>query len=181
MEALSQKVLILGIDGMDPLQTKKYLKMGLMPNLQKFLDKGAAREDLHMIGGHPTVTPPMWTTLGTGVYPTVHGITDFFGATEDLGRIVYNMDSRRCKAEHIWDVVVESGQKALAWHWVGCAWPPTNESENLHVVDGTQPTGVNIGIAEVDSEKIVIASAITQTVVYKNRFENHVHQHGHGT
>ncbi len=169
MEALSQKVLILGIDGMDPLQTQKYLKMGLMPNLQKFLDRGAARSDLHMIGGHPTVTPPMWTTLGTGVYPTVHGITDFFGATEDLGRIVYNMDSRRCKAEHIWDVVVESGQKALAWHWVGCAWPPTSESENLHVVDGTQPTGVNIGIGEVDSEKIIVASVITQEVVYKNR------------
>ena len=169
MTALSEKVFILGIDGMDPLQTKKYLNMGLMPNLKEFLTRGAARKDLHMIGGHPTVTPPMWTTLGTGAYPTVHGITDFFGATEDLGKIVYNMDSRKCKAEHIWDVVIENGKKALVWHWVGCAWPPTSDSENLHVVDGTQPTGVNIGIGEVDSEKIIIASTITQEVVYKNR------------
>ena len=37
MEALSQKVLILGIDGMDPLQTQKYVKMGLMLILKKFL------------------------------------------------------------------------------------------------------------------------------------------------
>lgn len=51
MEALSQKVLILGIDGMDPVQTKKYVQAGLMPNLKKFLERGAYREDLHMIGG----------------------------------------------------------------------------------------------------------------------------------
>lgn len=169
MEALSKKVLVLGIDGMDPLQTRKYLDMGLMPNLQKFLNKGAARQDLHMIGGHPTVTPPMWTTLGTGVYPTAHGITDFFGATEDLGKIVYNMDSRRCKAEHIWDVLIENGKKALAWHWVGCSWPPTSDSPNLHVVDGTQPTGVNIGIGEVDVEHLVRASEDIKEVAYKKR------------
>ena len=35
MEALSKKVLVLGIDGMDPLQTRKYLDMGLMPNKQR--------------------------------------------------------------------------------------------------------------------------------------------------
>ena len=29
------KVLVLGIDGMDPMITKKYLEKGVMPNLQK--------------------------------------------------------------------------------------------------------------------------------------------------
>jgi len=169
MDALTEKVLILGIDGMEPLQTKKYLDKGLMPNLSKFLKKGASRPDYFMTGGHPTVTPPMWTTLGTGCYPTVHGITDFFLATSDLGKIVYSMDSRKCKAEHIWDVVIEAGKKVLNWHWVGCSWPPINTSENLHTVDGTQPTGVNVGIAEVDTEKLVIASSITQEIIYKNR------------
>lgn len=32
------------------------------------------------------------------------------------------------------------------------------KSENLHVVDGTQPGSVNMGIAQMDWEKVVIAS-----------------------
>ena len=41
MSAKTEKVFVLGIDGMDPVQTKKYLDAGLMPNLKKFLEKGA--------------------------------------------------------------------------------------------------------------------------------------------
>lgn len=37
-----------------------------MPNIKKFLERGAAQYDYEMIGGQPTVTPPMWTTLATG-------------------------------------------------------------------------------------------------------------------
>ena len=62
-EAKADKVMLLGIDGMDPRITKKMLAEGLMPNLEKFIARGAAREDLVMLGGHPTVTPPMWTDV----------------------------------------------------------------------------------------------------------------------
>lgn len=72
------KVLVLGIDGMDPMITKKYLEKGVMPNLQKIVERGAQREDLVMLGSVPTVTPPMWTTLATGALPATHGITDFW-------------------------------------------------------------------------------------------------------
>ena len=54
----AQKVMILGVDGMDPRITKKYLQMGVMPNLQKIVDRGAQREDLVLLGSVPTVTPP---------------------------------------------------------------------------------------------------------------------------
>ena len=63
--ALSEKVFVLGVDGMDPRMTKKYLNAGKMPNLAKFIEMGACREDLVMLGGVPTITPPMWTTLAT--------------------------------------------------------------------------------------------------------------------
>ena len=74
-KALSEKMIVLGVDGMDPRLTKKYLDAGLMPNLQAYLQQGAAREDLVLLGGVPTITPPMWTTLSTGAYPATHGIT----------------------------------------------------------------------------------------------------------
>lgn len=158
-KALTEKMIVLGVDGFEPKMAKKYLDQGKMPNLQKFIEKGAAREDLYLLGGVPTVTPPLWTTLSTGAYPGTHGITCFFGHNHgQLDTLVYNLDSRRCKAEQLWDVLAESGKKTLVWHWPGSAWPPTSNNPNLHVVDGAQPTAVNSGVAVIDMLKIVIAS-----------------------
>ncbi len=49
----------------------------------------------------------------------------------------------------------------------GFCWPPTSDNENLYVVDGTQPEGVNCGNAEVDPEKLLIASSETPEVKYR--------------
>lgn len=65
-EALAKKILVLGIDGMDPRLTRRFVDEGAMPNTAQFLQRGASRQDLAMLGAHPTVTPPMWTTLATG-------------------------------------------------------------------------------------------------------------------
>ena len=166
----NRKVLVLGVDGMDPKLTKKYIAEGIMPNTKKLIEMGSARDDLKMIGGQPTVTPPMWTTLGTGADPCTHGITEYYASDPDrLDVLLYNFDSTRCKAEPMWNVAAEAGIKTLVWHWPGSSWPPTSESENLSVVDGTQPAGPNLGIAEVDSEKIVVAGAQTETTRYATK------------
>lgn len=75
---MTDKVIVVGIDGLDPRLTKKCLDQGLMPNTKKLIELGSAREDLVLLGAQPTVTPPMWTTLATGAYPVTHGITCFF-------------------------------------------------------------------------------------------------------
>ncbi len=173
MKAIAEKVLVLGIDGLDPRLTKYYMDQGLMPNFQKFCQRGASSEDLNMIGGQPTVTPPMWTTLATGASPRTHGITDYVGQGgehgEDLETVIYNFDSRRCHAEQMWNVSAEAGIKTLVWHWPGSSWPPSSDSPNLTVVDGTQPGGVNIGNAQVDGEQLVIASTTTTELTFKYR------------
>jgi predicted AlkP superfamily phosphohydrolase/phosphomutase len=167
-KALSKKVLVLGIDGMDPRLTRKYLGEGKLPNIKAFLERGVARKDLAMLGILPTITPPSWTTLSTGAYPETHGITDFFRQSEDdLDTLLYNLDSRNCKAEQMWDVLASSGKKTLVWHWPGSSWPPTSDHPNLHVVDGTSPTMINISVAERDWEKIVFASTEVDSVQYR--------------
>ena len=35
---LTDKVLLLGVDGLDPKLTSKYLKEGKLPNIQKFVE-----------------------------------------------------------------------------------------------------------------------------------------------
>ena len=98
-EALSQKILLLGVDGLDPRFTRRMLREGKMPYVAEYVKRGACREDLVMLGGHPTVTPPMWTTLATGAYANVHGITGFNRACDKgLDYVAYNIDSRLCKA-----------------------------------------------------------------------------------
>ena len=170
--ALTNKLLVLGVDGMDPRISKKYLAEGKMPNLQKYIERGSAREDLRQIGAIPTITPPCWTTLATGAYPGTHGITCYWRQSpESLDAVVYNMDSRNCTAEQIWNITSEAGMKTLVWHWPGSSWPPTSHSENLSVVDGTQPGSVNMGVAQLDWEKVIIATPQIKEVRYAPRVD----------
>ncbi len=156
----TNKLIVLGIDGMDPVITKRLLNEGRLPNIKKYLEQGSSRDDLNMLGAHPTITPPCWTTLATGAYPGTHGITCYWRQSPDnLDAVVYNMDSRNCLAEQIWNTTVEKDLKTLVWHWPGSAWPPTSNSPLLDVVDGTQPGSVNMGIAQMDWEKIIYASS----------------------
>lgn len=164
-KAVAEKFLMLGLDGLDPKLTRKYVDKGLMPHTKKIIERGAQRHDLTMLGGHPTVTPPMWTTLATGCYANVHGITGFYRQSKtDLDAVEYNMDSRDCKAEQLWNVFAEAGKKTMVWHWPGSAWPPSSESSNLYVVDGTAPGSVNMSTAQIEGESVLGANVITETL-----------------
>ncbi len=166
-KALTDNVIVLGVDGFEPSLAKKFMDQGKMPNLKKFVERGAARADLTLLGAMPTVTPPMWTTLATGAYPSTHGITAFFNPhPEKCGYSIYALDSTMCLAEPFWNVAAEAGKKTLVWHWPGSSWPPTSDNPNLHVVDGTQPGAVNMGIAIADHEAIVNANVDVQKVVF---------------
>ena len=176
-EARTNKLMVLGIDAMDPRLTRKFVDEGIMPNTKKMLEMGAAREDLVMLGGHPTVTPPMWTTMATGCYANVHGITCFFRQDpENLAATGYNLDSRNCKAEPFWNVSVEAGKKTLVFHWPGSSWPPTSDSPLLHVVDGTQPAMVNMGVGVREKEFMARGGVNVEKLAYKPRaaFSGHI-------
>ena len=175
MRKLANKMIVLGIDGLDPRLTRKYVDMGLMPNVKEYIERGAAREDLVLLGGHPTVTPSMWTTLATGAYSTVHGITDFYRQNpESLDKMDYNLDSRLCRAEQLWNVTAEAGKKTLVWHWPGSAWPPSSDSENLHVVDGSSPGGVSMSNSQFESEYLVYADKDYTDITFRPKSGNEI-------
>ena len=120
---LSSKIMVLGVDGMDPRLAKKYVDEGKMPNLKTIIERGAQREDLVLLGIMPTITPPGWTSLATGAYPGTHGITCFWNQDpEHLDTIMYSLDSTLCQAEQLWNVTAEAGYRTMVWHWPGSAW-----------------------------------------------------------
>ncbi|MBQ3120066.1 MAG: alkaline phosphatase family protein [Peptococcaceae bacterium] len=167
-EAAAKKILVLGVDALDPRLTRKYVDEGKMPNVKKYIEAGACREDLVMLGGHPTVTPPMWTTLACGCYANVHGITGYYRAskTKNLDTIEYNLDSRLCTAEPVWNCFAEAGKKTLVWHWPGSSWPPTSDSPNLMVVDGTSPGAVGMAVATIETDFLFGANVKTPEATF---------------
>ena len=161
-KALTEKVLLLGIDGMDPRFTKRLVDEGKLPNVKKLMDAGACRDDLVLLGANPTITPPMWATLATGAYPMTHSIQDFNLSGEDLEITYTAIYSTYMKAEPLWDVTAKAGKKTLLMHWPGGAWPPTLDDENLMVIDGSSPGAACSVSNAIDFDTVFIASTKAQ-------------------
>ena len=48
-KALTEKILCLGVDGLDPRFTLRMVREGKMPNVKKFIERGAQREDMVLL------------------------------------------------------------------------------------------------------------------------------------
>jgi predicted AlkP superfamily phosphohydrolase/phosphomutase len=73
-KALAKRVVILGLDGMDPGLTTKFMREGRMPNFQKLAEKGVFRP---LDTSVPSMSPVAWSTFATGVDASHHCIYDF--------------------------------------------------------------------------------------------------------
>jgi len=170
----AQKIMVLGVDGMDPRYTRYMVDQGKMPAMAEYIKRGVCREDLVLLGGHPTITPPMWTTLATGCYANVHGITGFYRQhPEDLSGVCYALDSRDCKAEQIWNCTAEAGKKTLVFHWPGSSWPPSSNSENLFVADGTSPGAMGMATSQTEADLVFGASDKVTEPKYMTKVDPH--------
>ncbi|MBO5300859.1 MAG: alkaline phosphatase family protein, partial [Peptococcaceae bacterium] len=166
-KALTEKLLLLGVDGMDPRFTKRLVEEGKMPNFKKLMDMGSCREDLMMLGANPTITPPMWATLATGTYPMTHGIMDYNVSAEDDKDITLGaFSSAFMVAEPLFNVTANAGKKTLVMHWPGGSFPPTTDSENLFTIDGSSPGACCAWSNERDYDMLYVASTKCQKPGY---------------
>ncbi|MCP4682530.1 MAG: hypothetical protein GY864_09375 [Desulfobacterales bacterium] len=69
-----KKVLLLGIDGMDPHLTYQYMQKGVLPNLSKVAKKGSI---MSVANSMPPQSPVAWSDVTVGAPSAVHGIYDF--------------------------------------------------------------------------------------------------------
>src|SRR5688500_10362174 len=72
--AQSQRVIVLGFDGVDAAYTERWMNEGKLPNLAKLRQQGTFRPLRPTL---PAQTPVSWSTFATGVDPGRTGIFDF--------------------------------------------------------------------------------------------------------
>lgn len=68
------RLIILGLDGMDPVLIEKYRSQGKLPHLSNFAEKGSYHELETTI---PSISPVAWSSFMTGCHPAKHNIFDF--------------------------------------------------------------------------------------------------------
>jgi predicted AlkP superfamily phosphohydrolase/phosphomutase len=70
----TKRVIVLGIDGMDPFLLNSFIHEGVMPNAAILMASGG----LNRLGtSNPPQSPVAWSNFITGYGPNVHGIFDF--------------------------------------------------------------------------------------------------------
>ncbi|PIE51982.1 nucleotide pyrophosphatase [Candidatus Fermentibacteria bacterium] len=72
--ASRKRVIVLGVDGMDPALLAGFAEQGLMPNVKRLMDSGSFRR---LATSNPPQSPVAWSNFITGAPPPVHGIFDF--------------------------------------------------------------------------------------------------------
>ena len=69
-----KKVIVLGLDGLDPFIVKKLIDAGRAPNFKRLAEMGSFRQ---LATTMPALSPVAWSSFITGLTPGGHGIADF--------------------------------------------------------------------------------------------------------
>ena len=128
-----KRVIVIGLDGLEPKIVDAMLAAGELPNLQRLRARGGFAR---VATTSPAETPVAWSTFATGTNPGGHGIFDFIRRNPatylpDLALNRYEQKNaflppkavnlRRGKA--VWDLLTEAGIGATIVR-CPCTYPP---------------------------------------------------------
>jgi len=112
------RVIVLGLDGMDPGVIDLLISEGKMPNFAKLRREGAYGR---LISSEPLLSPIIWTTIATGRPPADHRIGHFVAINEKTGeRIPVTSQMRGVKA--LWNIFSDAGRTVSVVGW-WATWP----------------------------------------------------------
>lgn len=80
-DVTDKRLIVLGVDGMDPTMLEGLMKQGAMPNLSKLASSGGLRSLGTSI---PPQSPVAWSNFITGMNPGGHGLFDFLALDREL-------------------------------------------------------------------------------------------------
>ena len=113
------RVILLGIDGLDPLTIDLLLSEGELPNFARLRQGGAYGR---LISQKPMLSPILWTTIATGKGPEDHGIGHFVAIHPETGEQT-PVTSRMRRVKALWNLASEAGKTVATVGW-WATWPP---------------------------------------------------------
>ena len=112
------RVIILGLDGMDPHTVDLLMSEGKLPNFARLRQEGAYGR---LVSSKPLLSPILWTTIATGKPPLEHGISHFVALNEKTGaELPVTSQMRRVKA--LWNLLSDAGREVAVVGW-WATWP----------------------------------------------------------
>lgn len=113
-----RRVLVLGIDGMDPQTIDLMMAEGLLPNFARLRQQGAYGR---LESQKPILSPIIWTTIATGKTADLHGIGHFVAQSATGEQLPVTSQMREVKA--IWNIASDAGRQVATVGW-WATWPP---------------------------------------------------------
>ena len=112
------RIVVLGLDGMDPETVDLLMAEGKMPNFATLRQEGAYGR---LRSSAPLLSPIIWTTIATGKPPVEHGIAHFVAINEKTGeQLPVTSTMRRVKA--LWNILSDAGRRVAVVGW-WATWP----------------------------------------------------------
>lgn len=106
---LGKTSVIIGLDALDWEVYEKLRSQGYLGSLERLISKGATKGSIRCI---PPFTPPIWTSIASGVNPGKHGIMGFF-EVDEYGRPLRISTSLDVQAPRLHDIVSYEGGRSL--------------------------------------------------------------------
>jgi len=142
-----KKIIVLGIDGMDPRLLIKYMNQGRMPNCKRLMRMGRFTP---IATSDPPQSPVAWSNFISGTNPGGHGIFDFIARdpetlrpylstskteaparTLDIGKYAIPISSAKTellrKGPTLWNILQDAGIESTAFR-VPVNFPPSASS-----------------------------------------------------
>ena len=132
---MSQKLLVIGLDGASFNVLDDLIVNGHLPNIARLILEGS-RANLETT--FPPITAVAWSSFMTGKNPGKHGIFEFVMRDRDSKReLAVNASYRDGNA--IWDLLSEAGRRVIV-HNFPCTYPP-HSINGLMIADFMTPRG----------------------------------------
>src|SRR5580658_2042238 len=97
-KARIRRLIFLGLDGLDPTLTERYMAEGKLPHLSRLKEAGSYHR---LRTTFPSLSPVAWSTFATGVHPAKHNIFDFLNRS--LKSYVPELSSSKVRAaRRVW-------------------------------------------------------------------------------
>ena len=126
----SGRVIVLGLDGLDPATVDLLMSEGKLPNFAKLRQQGAYSR---LQSRKPLLSPVVWSTIATGKTPDRHGIGHFVAMDQETGEsLPVTSEMRRVKA--IWNILSDAEKTVAVVGW-WATWPP--EEVNGAIISGS--------------------------------------------